>query len=76
MQRTKPARRSAHASANRTNADKCRATGEHEEFQESGDGTVSFTTQALWRNPKAGGPMLASIGVVVSEGSVIMWLKT
>lgn len=76
MQRTKPVRKSAHGSGNRAKADKWRATWEHGKFQESSDGTFSYTTQVLWRNPRTGCRMLTSIGVVVSEGSVMMWLKT
>jgi len=30
----------------------------------------------VWRNPKTGCRILASIGIVVSDGSVMMWLKT
>jgi hypothetical protein len=73
MQRIKPVRRNANGSADRVKAEKRRVSWEQEE---SSDGTCSYTTQVVWRNPKTGCRILASIGIVVSDGSVMMWLKT
>jgi hypothetical protein len=76
MERIKTVRRNANGSVDRVKAEKRRVTSKQADFQESGNGTYSYATQAVWRNPKTGCRILASIGIVVSDGSVMMWVKT
>jgi len=76
MRRAKPADRITNGTAERVEGEKRRSRRQQPDFQESSDGTYTYTTRAVVRNPKTGGYKLASFGIVVSESSVMMWLKT
>jgi hypothetical protein len=68
--------RITNGSAERVQGEKRPAGRQQADFQKSSDGTYSYTTRAVVGNPKTGGYKLASFGIVVSESSVMMWLKT
>ncbi len=57
-------------------AEKRPAGWEQGDFLGPGAGTYSYTAEAAIRDPKTGRRVPASVGIVVSEGSVMMWLKT
>lgn len=76
MRTTKPVSRITNRSHERVEAEKPQAGGEPGDFQESGAGTYSYTTRTVFSDPKTGRRVPASVGIVVSKGSVMMWLKT
>ncbi len=76
MRRTKPVSRIAGGRANQVEAEKRLAGGEQGDFRKSTDGTYSYTTRAGLRDPKTGRRVPTSVGIVVSDGSVMMWVKT
>ena len=68
--------RIASGRANQVEAEKRLAGGEQGDFRKASAGTCSYTTRAVLRDPKTGRRVPASVGVVVSDGSVMMWVKT
>ena len=48
----------------------------YRDLQEANPGTYSYTTQAVFRDPKTGRRVPVNVGVVVSEGYIMTWLKT
>jgi len=75
MRRTKPGSSLTRRSPERVEGEKPRAWGPGD-FQESSADTYSYATRAVFCDPKTGRRVPASVGIVVSEGSVMMWLKT
>ena len=76
MRRTRRGPRIAKVIADRAKEKKRSVRWEQEDFQESSDGTRSYAARVVLRNPKSGRRMPANVGIVVSEGFVMMWLKT
>jgi hypothetical protein len=76
MRTTKPVSRITNRSPERAEAEKPQAGGEPGDFQESDAGTYSYATRTVFSDPKTGRRVPASVGIVVSKGSVMMWLKT
>jgi len=52
------------------------ACGESGDFLEIGTNTYSYATRAIFCDPGTGHLVPASVEIVVSEGSVMIWLKT
>ena len=76
MPRIKPVRRMTNGSPERVEAERPHAGWEPGDFQGSSAGTYSYATRAFFCDPKTGRRVPASVGIVVSEGSLMMWLKT
>jgi len=76
MPRIKPVGRMTNVSPARVEAKKPQVGWEPGHFQGSSAGTYSYATRAFFCDPKTGRRVPASVGIVVSEGSVMMWLKT
>jgi hypothetical protein len=76
MSRNKPISRMTNGSPARVEVDKPNAGWQPGDLQGSIAGTYSYATRAFFCNPKDGRRVPASVGIVVSEGSVMMGLKT
>ena len=76
MPRIKPVSRMTDGSTRRVEAEKLHCGWEPGDLQGSSAGTYSYATRAFLYDPKTGRRVPASVGLVVSEGSVMMWLKT
>ena len=75
MRGTKLVHRITDGSGDRVDVEKSPAGWEQEDFRDSSGGTYRYTTRTVFRDPKTRRRVAASIGVVVSKGSFMMWLK-
>ena len=75
VRRTKLVPRITDGSTDRMNTENPPAGWEQGDFHSIG-GTYRYTTCTVFRDPKSRRRVAASMGVMMSKGSFVMWLKT
>jgi hypothetical protein len=76
MRRTKPGKSLTHEGSERVGAEKLPAGWEPGDLPESDADTYGYATRAVFCDPETGRCVPASVGIVMSEGSMMIWLKT
>lgn len=76
MRKTKSFKALAGRSLKRVEAETTDPGTVHENLPEASRGSYSYTTQTVFRDPKTGRRVPVNVGVVVSPGYIMTWLKT